>query len=79
LAKVAQIGWGPRDGIKRHRECAYGAGLGLLTALVWTRLWLRDEMAMVYRPTNFSQNAIQFGIAVNAIPTNRNMTPAISK
>lgn len=28
--------WGPRDGIKRVRECVYGVELDLAT-LVWTR------------------------------------------
>jgi hypothetical protein len=28
--------WGPRDGMKRVRECVYGAELDLQT-LVWTR------------------------------------------
>jgi len=28
--------WGPRDGMKRQRECVYGAELDLAT-LVWTR------------------------------------------
>ena len=28
--------WGPRDGMKRVRECVYGAELNLAT-LVWTR------------------------------------------
>lgn len=28
--------WGPRDGMKRRRECVYGAELDLAT-LVWTR------------------------------------------
>jgi hypothetical protein len=28
--------WGPRDGMKRRRECVYGGELDLLT-LIWTR------------------------------------------
>lgn len=28
--------WGPRDGMKRVRECVYGAELDLAT-LIWTR------------------------------------------
>jgi hypothetical protein len=28
--------WGPRDGMKRVRECVYGAELDLQT-LIWTR------------------------------------------
>lgn len=28
--------WGPRDGMKRRRECVYGGELDLLS-LVWTR------------------------------------------
>jgi hypothetical protein len=29
-------GWGPRDGMKRRRECVYGGELDINT-LVWTR------------------------------------------
>jgi hypothetical protein len=32
----ARCAWGPRDGMKRVRECVYGAELDLQT-LVWTR------------------------------------------
>lgn len=28
--------WGPRDGMKRHRECVFGSELDMAT-LVWTR------------------------------------------
>lgn len=32
----ARCAWGPRDGMKRVRECVYGGELDLQT-LVWTR------------------------------------------
>ena len=32
----ARCAWGPRDGMKRVRECVYGAELDLQT-LIWTR------------------------------------------
>ena len=33
---TVRCAWGPRDGMKRVRECVYGAELDLQT-LVWTR------------------------------------------
>jgi hypothetical protein len=33
---TARCDWGPRDGMKRRRECVYSADLDLAT-LVWTR------------------------------------------
>lgn len=33
---TVRCAWGPRDGMKRVRECVYGAELDLPT-LVWTR------------------------------------------
>jgi hypothetical protein len=33
---TVRCAWGPRDGMKRHRECVYGGELDMLT-LVWTR------------------------------------------
>jgi hypothetical protein len=36
LAGAVRCAWGPRDGMKRVRECVHGAELDLRT-LVWTR------------------------------------------
>jgi hypothetical protein len=36
LAGPGPLRWGPRDGMKRRRECVYGGELDLAT-LVWTR------------------------------------------
>jgi hypothetical protein len=33
---MVRCAWGPRDGMKRTRECVYGGELDLLT-LLWTR------------------------------------------
>ena len=33
---TARCAWGPRDGMKRKRECIYSAELDL-TTLIWTR------------------------------------------
>ena len=33
---TVRCAWGPRDGMKRRRECVYGGVLDMLT-LVWTR------------------------------------------
>jgi hypothetical protein len=34
--EMVRCAWGPRDGMKRVRECVYGGELDLLT-LIWTR------------------------------------------